>query len=189
MAVAALAMTFTACSEGAKNDEATALVENLQAGIEAGDAAGVQSALESAQAKIAELVAKDPEAAKTYVAKVQEFVKENQEKIVALVGDNAVAQGLVNTLVETPAETVISTLTAGEGVLDNAQETAEGLKDSLGNAVDQKVDEVQDAVNEEVNEAIDNANEKANEAIDKAADEANKKINDAASEAAKKLGL
>jgi len=134
MAVAALALTFTACTESG-NDEANALVENLKSQIEAGDASGLQATLTSAQAKITELVAKDPEAAKTYVAKVQEFVKENQEKIVSLVGDNAVAQGLVNTLVNTPAETVISTLTAGQGVIDNAQQQAENLKDSIEGAV------------------------------------------------------
>ena len=130
MAVAALTLTFTACTEGA-NDEASALVENLQSQIEAGDASGVQATLESAQAKIAELVAKDPEAAKTYVTKVQEFVKENQEKIISLVGDNAVAQGLVTTLVNTPAETVINTLTAGQNVIDNAQQPEEAIKFGL----------------------------------------------------------
>lgn len=192
MAVAALTLTFTACTEGA-NDEASALVENLQSQIEAGDASGVQATLESAQAKIAELVAKDPEAAKTYVTKVQEFVKENQEKIISLVGDNAVAQGLVTTLVNTPAETVINTLTAGQNVIDNAQQAAEGLQDSLQNtvnqAIDDKVNEVQNAVEEKVSATIDEANQKANEKINEAADKANEKINDAASEAAKKLGL
>jgi len=192
MAVAALALTFTACTESG-NDEANALVENLKSQIEAGDASGLQATLTSAQAKITELVAKDPEAAKTYVAKVQEFVKENQEKIVSLVGDNAVAQGLVNTLVNTPAETVISTLTAGQGVIDNAQQQAENLKDSIEgavqDAVDDKVNEVQDAVEEKVNATIDEANQKANEKINEAADKANEKINEAANEAAKKLGF
>lgn len=194
MAVAALTLTFTACTEGAKNnDEANALVENLQSQLEAGNAEGVQSALAAAQEKIAELVAKDPEAAKTYVTKVQEFVKENQEKIVSLAGDNAVAQGLVTTLVNTPAETVINTLTAGQGIIDNAQQQAEGLKDSLEGAVqgaiDEKVNEVQDAVQDKVNSTIDEANQKANERINEAADKANEQINKAAEEAAKKLGL
>ena len=193
MAVAALTLTFTACTEGAKNEEANALVENLQSQLEAGDASAVQATLAAAQEKIAELVAKDPEAAKTYVTKVQEFVKENQEKITSLVGDNAVAQGLVTTLVNTPAETVINTLTAGQGIIDNAQQQAEGLKDSIEGAVqgaiDEKVNEVQDAVQDKVNSTIDEANQKANERINEAADKANEQINKAAEEAAKKLGL
>jgi uncharacterized protein YjbJ (UPF0337 family) len=189
IAVAALSLTFAACTDGAQNEEANALVEDLKAQLESGDASGVQGTLATAQEKIAELVAKDPEAAKTYVAKVQEFVKENQEKIVALVGDNAVAQGLVTTLVNTPAETVISTLTAGQSVIDNAQQAAEGLQDSLestvSDAIDQQVDEAQSAVEEKVNQTIDEANQKANEKINEAADKANEKIN----EAAKKLGF
>ena len=192
MAVAALTLAFTACTENATG-EANALVENLKSQIEAGDASAVQSTLAAAQAKITELVAKDPEAAKTYVTKVQEFVKENQEKIVSLVGDNAVAQGLVTTLVNTPAETVISTLTAGQGVIDNAQQAVEGLQDSLQNtvnqAIDDKVNEVQDAVEDKVNQAIDETNQKANEQINEAAEKANEKINEAANEAAKKLGF
>lgn len=173
IAVAAISLVFAACSEN-KSDEASAVIENLKAQIEAGDASALQSTLQSIQAKVAEIVAKDPEAAKTYVAKIQEFVKENKEKITAVIGDNAVAQGVVSALVDAPAETVVSTLTAGQSVLNNAQEAAEGVKDSL---------------NQAVNDQIDAAKEKVGEEIDKAAEKANEKVNEAAAEAMKSLGL
>lgn len=181
-AVAALALTFTACTEGATNEEANTLVENLQSLIESGDTSAVQSTLASAQEKIAELIIKDPEAAKTYVSKIQEFVKDNQEKIVSLIGENELTQGLVTTLVNTPVETVINTLTTGQGIIDNAQQTVENLQDSVRSSVDQavdeKVNEVQDAVSQAVDDKINETTKKANE-----------ELNKAASEAAKKLGL
>lgn len=200
VAVAALTLGLASCSESAKNDEATAVIENLKAQMEAGDAEGMQSALSDAQAKIAELVAKDPEAAKTYVVKVQEFINENKEQILTVVGDNAVAQSLVSTLVDAPAETVINAITAGQSVIDNA----ENLTDSIDQAINDKINETKeglenaakDAANEQIEaakkEATNKVNEttqKANEEVNKAAEKANKELNDAASKALKSVGL
>ena len=163
MAVAALALTFTACTEGAqKNDEADAVVENLKAELEAGDANSVQQTLEGVQAKVAELVAKDPEAAKTYV---------------------------VNTLVNTPAEAVINTLTAGQNIIDNAQQNAENVKDSLQSNIEQAVEDKVNETEQAINEKVDEAKQKANEKINDAADKATEKINDAANELLKGAGL
>ena len=142
MAVAVLTLGLTSCKEEAKNDEAAAVIENLKNELESGDANAVQTTLQNAQEKIAELVAKDPEAAKTYVTKIQDFVKENKEKITAVVGENAATQTLVNALIDTPAETIINTLTVGQAVLDNAEKTAEGVKDSVNQALENKANEM-----------------------------------------------
>lgn len=196
VAVAVLTLGLASCSESAKSDEATAIIENLKAQLESGDANGVQATLESTQAKIAEWVAKDPEAAKTYVTKVQDFINENKEQILNVVGENAVAQTLVSTLVDTPAETVINALTAGQSVIDNA----ENLTDSIDQAINDKISETQENVENAVNEQIDaakkeaadkvnEAKDKANEEVNKAAEKANKELNDAASKALKSVGL
>ena len=200
VAVAALTLGLASCSESAKSDEATATIENLKAQMEAGNANAMQTALTEAKDKIAELVAKDPEAAKTYVAKVQEFIKENKEQILNVVGDNAIAQSLVSTIVDAPAETVINALTAGQSVIDNA----ENLTDSIDQAINDKINETKegienaakDAANEQIEAAkkeatnkVNEATQKANEEVNKAAEKANKELNDAANKALKSVGF
>jgi hypothetical protein len=200
VAAAALTLGLASCSKNAKTENTDAIIDDLKAQIEAGDSAGVQSALEGAQEKIAELAANDPEAAKTYVAKVQEFVNENKEQILAIVGEDAAAQALVNTLVDAPAETVINVLTAGQSVV----ETAENLKDSVEQAINNKADEMKQGAEDAVKEAVDaqvdaakqqaankvnEATQKANEKVNEAAQKTNKEMKDAANKALKSIGL
>jgi len=200
VAVAALTLGLASCSENAKTENTDAVIEELKAQIEAGNSEGVQTALEGAQAKIAELAANDPEAAKTYVAQVQEFINENKEQILAVVGENVATQTLVNTLVDTPAETVINVLTAGQSVAN----TAENLKDSVEQAINNKTEEMkqgaEDAVKEGVDAQVDaakkqaadkvnEATQKANEKVNEAAEKTNKEMKDAANKALKSIGL
>ena len=192
VAVAALTLGLASCSENAKTDNTDATIEELKAQIEAGDSAGVQNALEGAQAKIAELAANDPEAAKTYVAQVQEFVNANKEQILAIVGEDAAAQTLVSTLVDAPAEAVINVLTAGQSVVD----TAENLKDSVGevkqgaeDAVKEAVDAQVDAAKKQAASKVNEATQKANEKVNEAAEKTNKEMKDAANKALKSIGL
>ena len=200
VAVAALTLGLASCSENAKTENTDAVIEELKAQIEAGDSAGVQTALEGAQAKIAELAANDPEAAKTYVAQVQEFINENKEQILTVVGENVATQTLVNTLVDTPAETVINVLTAGQSVAN----TAENLKDSVEQAINNKAEEMKQGAEDAVKEAVDaqvdaakkqaadkvnEATQKANEKVNEAAEKTNKEMKDAANKALKSIGL
>lgn len=200
VAVAALTLGLASCSENAKTENTDAVIEELKAQIEAGNSEGVQTALEGAQAKIAELAANDPEAAKTYVAQVQEFINENKEQILAVVGENAATQTLVNTLVDTPAETVINVLTAGQSVAN----TAENLKDSVEQAINNKAEEMKQGAEDAVKEAVDaqvdaakkqaadkvnEATQKANEKVNEAAEKTNKEMKDAANKALKSIGL
>jgi hypothetical protein len=200
VAVAALTLGLASCSENAKTENTDAVIEELKAQIEAGNSEGVQTALEGAQAKIAELAANDPEAAKTYVAQVQEFINENKEQILAVVGENVATQTLVNTLVDTPAETVINVLTAGQSVAN----TAENLKDSVEQAINNKTEEMKQGAEDAVKEAVDaqvdaakkqaadkvnEATQKANEKVNETAEKTNKEMKDAANKALKSIGL
>ena len=200
VAVAALTLGLASCSENAKTENTDAVIEELKAQIEAGNSEGVQTALEGAQAKIAELAANDPEAAKTYVAQVQEFINENKEQILTIVGEDVVAQTLVNTLVDTPAETVINVLTAGQSVAN----TAENLKDSVEQAINNKAEEMKQGAEDAVKEAVDaqvdaakkqaadkvnEGTQKVNEKVNEAAEKTNKEMKDAANKALKSIGL
>lgn len=200
VAVAALTLGLASCSENAKTENTDAVIEELKAQIEAGNSEGVQTALEGAQAKIAELAANDPEAAKTYVAQVQEFINENKEQILTVVGENVATQTLVNTMVDTPAETVINVLTAGQSVAN----TAENLKDSVEQAINNKAEEMKQGAEDAVKEAVDaqvdaakkqaadkvnEATQKANEKVNEAAEKTNKEMKDAANKALKSIGL
>ena len=195
-AVAALTLGFASCSETPKADEATTVIENLKAELESGDASALQATLTDVKTKIAELVAENPEAAKTYISKVQEFLKENQEKIIAAVGDNAVAEDIVTSLTEAPADVLINALTAGQSVIDNAEQLPETieeaaidkaaeLQESAENAVNEQVDAAKQTATDKVNEAT----QKANDEVNKAAEKANKEVNEAASKALKSVGL
>lgn len=183
MALAALAIGFTSCSESTqKGDDVAAMVENLKTQLEAGDASALQGALQSAQEKIGELVAKDPETAKTYVAKVQEFLKANSEKVVALVGDNEMAKGIVTTLVNTPADVVVSALAGGQTLADQAKEASKEAAKNAAEQLQQSADSAQDAISKAVEE-------KANEMVEDAKQKMNEKINEGAEELLKGAGL
>ena len=95
MVMAACAIGFTSCGNKANqvpvdvieaNADSTvevnvdAAVETAKAEIatqlKAGDANKLQAAIEAVKAKVAEILAQNPEAAKEYVTKVQAFLKE-----------------------------------------------------------------------------------------------------------------
>ena len=109
--MAMVAIGFTACGNKTQQAEvavdSTAIVDSLasaaaQTDIDAisallngGDATKLQEALAAVKEKIANLIKENPEVAKEYVAKVQDFLKENADKVKAIVGDNAAVQTAV----------------------------------------------------------------------------------------------
>ena len=146
--------------------EATA---QLTEQIEANDASKLQQAIEAVQAKVKEILAQNPEAAQEYVQKIQDFLKENAEKIKAVAGDHAAIQAAFTALTEAPAENIISGL---KSTLDAAGEAVEGAADAAGNAVEGAADAAQEAVEGAVEDAKEAAKEKAGEAVDAAAQKA-----------------
>ena len=112
----------------------------------------------------------NPEVAKEYVAKVQSFLKENADKLKAVIGDNAVAAAALSAVTEIEPESVVS------GLLEQVGDAATEAKDAAVEAVNEKVDEANQAAEEKAQEAKDAAKAKANEAIDDAAAAAKKKL-------------
>ena len=196
--MAAVAVFFASCgnknAQQAEDAEAQAeeviSVENataeLAAQLEAGDVNKFQVALDEAKAKAAELLKENPEQAKEYLEGVQNYLKENTEKIKELAGDNELVSTAVNTLVETPAESIISNLQTQIGNVEDAanakvaeqQEAAEQRVEEAKQAVEntaneakaaaqQKVDETKQAAANQVNEAASKANEQINKGADK----------------------
>ena len=192
MAVAAIG--FTSCGNKTQQAEAVdsvAIVDSLasaaaQADIDAisallngGDATKLQEALAAVKEKIATLIKENPEVAKEYVAKVQTFLKDNADKVKAVVGDNAAVQTAVSAITETePADIVNGFLTsvgdAATEVKDAAVDAANQQVDAAKQAVEDKANEVKDAADKKVQEAKDAAKQKANDAIDNAAKDVKK---------------
>ncbi len=164
------AVDSAAVIEAAADEAATGTLAELTSELEAGDASRLQQTLESIKAKVAELIKNNPEVAKQYVAKVQNFLKENAEKVKALVGDNAAVAAAVSAITEAEPESIVS------GLLQQAGDAVTEAKDSVVSAAQQKVDDAKDAAQQKAEEAKDAAKQKAGEAVDAAADKAKKAL-------------
>ena len=147
-------------------------IDALSADLEANDVSKLQATLESIKVKIAEIVKNNPEVAKEYVVKVQTFLKENADKVKALVGDNAAVAAALSAVTDIEPASVVN-----------------GLLEQVGNAATEAKDAAVDAANQKVEEAKQAAADKANEAKEAAKEKANKAIDNAAASAKSKLGL
>ncbi len=186
VAMAAVAMTFTACQDkpapAPAPEEETPEVElvstdSIAAVIEAADSTQLSTLLTEAQSKIEELKNIDPAKAKEYLAAIQNLLKENAEKIKAFAGTGAVATlvDAVNNLpaIEVPdvaaaAEEAVEN--AGDAVKDAAEGAVEDVKEAAGDAAQaaaDKVEEVKDAAADKAAEAVDNAADKLKGALGK----------------------
>ena len=214
MALAAIAFTFTSCGNNKTQapveeavdstevalEEANAAADEVIAQLgEVQDANALQGILETVKAKVAEFIAKNPEIAKEYLAKVQGFLKDNADKIKDVVGENAAVAGLLNTVTAIPSESVDALMNAGDALkaigidaaslagnaVDAAGAAAENVKDAAAGAVENAKDAAVDAVKD----AKDAAAEKAANAVNEGKEKAGAAIDKAASDAKKKLGL
>lgn len=202
IAMAVFALTIASCTNGQKanSDETEQTVlatatDAIAAAIEAGDASAIQTAVEAVKAKAAELLADNPEVAKEYLTKVQQFLKENAEKVTAIVGENEAVKAVVGAVTDAPVEQVIDGLAAFVGQAETAaQETADGVKaageqltedvkaagqqlrDEAQAAAQKAVDDAQAAAAAKAEEEVQNAKDKTNDAIDKGVDAAKKKL-------------
>ncbi len=195
MVMAAMAIGFTACGNKAQQapaDEVAVTADSTAAAIDvegivgevtaqlaeeiqAKDAGKLQQTIEAVQAKVLEMVKTNPEAAKAYVEKVQNYLKENAEQVKTIVGDNAVVKAAVSALTDAPADAIVSSLAS---TIDGAQAVGDAAVDAAKQAGQDAVD----AAKQKANEQVEAAKEKANAEIDKAA-------NEAADKAKKALGL
>ena len=196
MAVAAIG--FTSCGNKTQQAEAVdsvAIIDSLagaaaQTDIDAisallngGDATKLGEALAAVKEKIAKLIKENPEVAKEYVAKVQNFLSENSEKIQAVVGQNETVQVAVNALTEAEPDDII------KGFLTSVGDAATEVKDAAVDAANEQVDAAKQAVEDKANEAKDAADKKVQETKDAAKQKANDAIDNAAKDVKKGLGL
>ena len=188
MLVAVGAMTFVSCENKPKanpeevveevtltQEEADAEADSMIASLK--DVNKLQEILEAVKAKAAEYVGLNPEIAKTFVTKVQNFLKEKGDVVKALVGDNAAVGAALASLTDFSADDIVSNFMSAVG--DKAAEAVEGAKDAVEGAADAAagaVENAKDAAAEKVNETVDAAKEKAAETVDAAADAAKKKL-------------
>ena len=157
--MAMCAIGFTACNA---EEEAAASINQLTEQIEAQDASKFQEVLTAIQEKIKDIIGSDPAVAKEYVTKIQDFLKENADKIKAFAGENEAVQAALATITAAPAETVV----------DGLMQALNGAKEATEGAVEDATDAVKDAAED----AQDAAKEKAGEAVDAAADQAKKAL-------------
>ena len=180
--MAVVAISFTACS-GSKGDAAAEVTESLEQGLSSGDANSFKDKLTGVVDKVKTLVTQNPEQAKEYLAKAQEFLKANADKVTALVGNNATIAGLVSAITEAKPDDVISGLFGAavdkaQGAQDAVEGAVEGAQDAVEGAVEGAVQGAQDAVEgavqgaqEAAQQQVDQVKENVNEGLQKAVDQ------------------
>lgn len=205
VAMAAAAMTFTACTTdkpapaNTENEQDSAKVElvstdSIASVIEAADSTQLSALLTDAQSKIEQLKAIDPAKAKEYLASLQALLKENAEKIKAFAGTGAVATVIdaVNSLPEIEVPNVADAAAeAVEGAAEDVKDAAEGTVNDAKEAVDnvkEAAGEAAQNVKDAAAEKVSNAAEKVEAAKDAAVDKAANSIDAAADKAKGLLG-
>ena len=207
MAVVALGMTScgnktqqaapvdsVAIVDSLAEDAATGIIDQLKAQLEAGDATKLQEVLTAAKDKVAELIKQNPEVAREYVAKVQNYLKDNADKVKAVVGDNAAVQAAVSAIADVEPEAVVNGLLQSVGdaatdAKDAAADAAAGAVEAGKAAVEEKANEVKAAAQQKVDDAKAAAQQKADETKAAAKQKANEAVDNAAAAAKQKLGL
>ena len=166
----AVATDSVAVATAAADEAAEATVSELSSQLEAGDVNKFQQALETVKVKVAELIKQNPEIAKQYVAKVQDFLKENADKIKGLVGDNATVAAAVSAITDADPANMVN------GLLQSVGDAATEAKDAAVDAANQKAEEAKQAAQDKANEMKDAAKQKASDAVDAAADKTKKAL-------------
>ena len=184
------------------------VVANLTELVQKGDASAIQAKLTEVKDYIVKMANENSELIAPYVAKIKEFIATNKEKLTSVLGNNAIANGLVSAVEALPDDAAAIKEAAAKladfsGVAEGAQDAVEGAIEGAQDAVEGAVEGAKDAVEgvvegakdaaadavqagkDAVNDAKDAAAEKVNEAKEAAAG----KIDDAAAAAKKKLGL
>jgi len=212
VAIAAVALVFTACNEKKEapvvqeepvaEEETVYTVDSLSALINAEnpDTAAISSFMTGVQSQIESLKSIDPTKAQEYLTQVQQFLKDNADKIKAVVGTGAIATA-IDKVSNFKAEDLLNAATdaatdKAEGVVGDAKDKAEDLAgDAKAKVEDAAADakaKVEDAAADakaKVEDAAADAKAKANDAVKDAKAEAGKAVDKAAGDAKKALGL
>lgn len=190
-AVAVAAICFTSCGNKTQQADAEAVdsvavidslseeaahasIDALSSVITAKDADKLKDVLENCKAKAVEFVKQNPELAKSYLTKVQNFLKENKDKISEFVSKSPAAQDAFNALISVDAENGLSNFISA--IEEKAVEVKDDAEAAAKDAVQEQVDNAKAAAQEKADEAKAAAKEKANQAIDDAAAKAKKSL-------------
>ena len=196
--LAMVAIGFSAC--GNKTQQAEAIdtaavldsiatevaqedINAISALFESGDVAKLQEALATVKEKIASLIKENPELAKEYVIKVQDFLKENADKVKALAGDSEAAVAAVAAVTEVDPEAVV------KGLLEQVGDAATEVKDAAVDAANQQVEDAKNAANQKVEETKAAAEKQIEDQKNAAKQKTGEAIDNAANKTKKALGL
>ncbi len=116
MAVAAIG--FTSCGNKTQQAEAVdtvvvedtlsqATVDQIAEVLEVKDATVLQEVLVNVKNQAANLILDNPEEAKAYIAAVQTYLKENNEKVEAVIGDNEAALTALSAIIDLDPENLV----------------------------------------------------------------------------------
>ena len=179
-AVAVAAICFTSCGNKTQQAEAEAVdsvavidslseeaahasIDALSSVITAKDADKLKDVLENCKAKAVEFVKQNPELAKSYLTKVQNFLKENKDKISEFVSKSPAAQDAFNALISVDAENGLSNFMSA--IEEKAVEVKDGAEAAAKDAVQEQVDNAKAATQEKADEVIDDAAAKAKKSL------------------------
>jgi hypothetical protein len=177
-AIDTAAMLDSIASEVAQED-----INAISALFESGDVAKLQEALATVKEKIASLIKENPELAKEYVIKVQDFLKENADKVKALAGDSEAAVAAVAAVTEVDPEAVV------KGLLEQVGDAATEVKDAAVDAANQQVEDAKNAANQKVEETKAAAEKQIEDQKNAAKQKTGEAIDNAANKTKKALGL
>ena len=177
-AIDTAAVLDSIASEAAQED-----INAISALFESGDVAKLQEALATVKEKIASLIKENPELAKEYVVKVQDFLKENADKVKALAGDSEAAVAAVAAVTEVDPEAVV------KGLLEQVGDAATEVKDAAVDAANQQVEDAKNAANQKVKETKAAAEKQIEDQKNAAKQKTGEAIDNAANKTKKALGL
>ena len=177
-AIDTAAVLDSIASEVAQED-----INAISALFESGDVAKLQEALATVKEKIASLIKENPELAKEYVIKVQDFLKENADKVKALAGDSEAAVAAVADVTEVDPEAVV------KGLLEQVGDAATEVKDAAVDAANQQVEDAKNAANQKVEETKAAAEKQIEDQKNAAKQKTGEAIDNAANKTKKALGL
>jgi hypothetical protein len=177
-AIDSAAVLDSIASEVAQED-----INAISALFESGDVAKLQEALATVKEKIASLIKENPELAKEYVIKVQDFLKENADKVKALAGDSEAAVAAVAAVTEVDPEAVV------KGLLEQVGDAATEVKDAAVDAANQQVEDAKNAANQKVEETKAAAEKQIEDQKNAAKQKTGEAIDNAANKTKKALGL
>jgi hypothetical protein len=149
-------------------------ISSLKGNIETGDANKLQETLEAVKVQVVKLVKENPEMAKACIIKLQEYLKENADKVKSVVGENQTVQSAIDALISVDAQDGLAGFIGEMG--NEAEQAKEDAENAAKEAAQEQVDEAKAAAQKKVDETKEEAKKKAGEAIDNVAKDAKKSL-------------